>query len=167
MVTDIKFTLVVSKDINELLQLAEVIWFPAYQHSHSENKLKYLFDKMYNKEEIVQQINLKKKLFYFIKNSSSEKIGYFAIEPLEFGLVLDKVYVVQSLQKSGVGSTVIDFIKRFAKKKHLGFIRLNVNRKNTNAIHFYKKHLFNIIDEIDIQAGNGFVFDDYVMQYDL
>jgi diamine N-acetyltransferase len=165
MVIEIKFTPVTSINVLELYQLAELIWFPAYSHSHSADKLKFLFDKMYNKEEMKEQINSSVKLFYFIENLNAKKIGYFAIEPTEKIIKLDKIYVLQNLQKTGVGSKVIDFIKEYAKKNNAQIITLNVNRKNNNAISFYQKHNFKIIDSIDIDAGNGFIFDDYIMQY--
>ena len=165
--TAVKFIPVTSDELLELYQLAETIWFPSYRHSHSEEKLKFLFDKMYNQKEMLQQLKSNAKQFFFIENDSHLKIGYFALEPANKILKLDKIYVDQSQQKLGIGGKVIDFLKEHATQNNFKSIVLNVNRKNESAIGFYKKHHFIITDSIDIDAGNGFIFDDYVMRYDL
>ncbi len=67
------------------------------------------------------------------------------------------------LQGLGLGkelmTSVIDQVKTAGAKKLL----LNVYRLN-KAIAFYKKLGFDIIKEEDVDIGNGYFMNDYVMQ---
>ena len=46
-------------------------------------------------------------------------------------------------------------------------IIINVNKKNEKAIKAYSRFGFRIIDSHIKDFGNGFVFDDYIMGYEL
>ena len=46
------------------------------------------------------------------------------------------------------------------------YIELNVNRFN-KAIYFYQKNQFEIVEEVDIEIGNGYLMEDYVMKRNL
>ena len=50
-----------------------------------------------------------------------------------------------------------------AQKNNNTGVFLNVNRFNT-AVKFYKKQNFTISDTVDIEIGNGFLMEDYVME---
>ena len=42
-----------------------------------------------------------------------------------------------------------------------------MNKNNKNTIEAYKKWGFTIIDSVVTDIGNGFVMDDYIMEYKL
>ena len=44
-------------------------------------------------------------------------------------------------------------------------IQLTVNKKISDSIAFYKKVGVNIVDSAVMDIGNGFVMDDYVMEF--
>ena len=58
---------------------------------------------------------------------------------------------------------MIDYIIEEIKKENATALRLNVNRQN-NALSFYKHLGFKIINEEDIDIGNGYFMNDYVME---
>jgi len=77
---------------------------------------------------------------------------------------LHKIYILPSQQGKGIGKKLIDYITRAIAPATA--IKLNVNRNN-KAISFYKNAGFKIIDEADIDIGNGYFMNDYIMQLDL
>ena len=52
-----------------------------------------------------------------------------------------------------------------AMQKSYKSIQLTVNKYNTNTISAYKKWGFEIIDSVVTDIGEGFVMDDYIMEW--
>ncbi|MNQ75341.1 putative acetyltransferase [compost metagenome] len=66
-------------------------------------------------------------------------------------------------QGKGIGKKVIDEIAELALDNNSTSLILNVNRFNT-ALGFYKKIGFEIVDEVNIDIGKGYLMEDYVMK---
>ena len=125
---------------------------------------RYMMDLMYSESALQQQLN-NGVLFYLVL-FNDQKVGYTAIEPnYKDGdqLYIHKLYILPQLQGIGLGKKVIESIIDIAKKKELSSISLNVNRFN-KALFFYEKFGFNIEKEEDIDIGNNYYMNDYVMQ---
>ena len=58
------------------------------------------------------------------------------------GQYIDELYVLKEYRLNGLGKKLLDFIKSNNNE-----LLLNVFQKNTNAIEFYKKNEFKIIEE--------------------
>lgn len=76
---------------------------------------------------------------------------------------IHKIYILPSQQGKGTGKTLIGYIAEEARKNNQQALLLNVN-KNNIAQHFYNKLGFDVIDEVVIDIGNGYVMDDFVME---
>jgi ribosomal protein S18 acetylase RimI-like enzyme len=76
---------------------------------------------------------------------------------------LHKIYVLPSEQGKNFGKQVLDYIISAIKTAGATSLQLNVNRFN-KALHFYEKQGFKIIREEDIDIGEGFFMNDYVME---
>jgi len=76
---------------------------------------------------------------------------------------LDKLYVVQSLQRMGVGGRLMGRVADLARDAGASVLVLNVNKHNIQAIRAYEKHGFAIREAAVVDIGGGFVMDDYVM----
>ncbi len=53
-----------------------------------------------------------------------------------------------------------------ARSLNVKIIELNVNRFNS-AVEFYLKKGFKIKEEVDLEVGQGFYMNDFVMRYEL
>ena len=53
-----------------------------------------------------------------------------------------------------------------ALENHSKTLSLNVNRFNS-ALTFYEKIGFKIIDEVNVDIGNGYFMEDYIMEKQL
>ena len=76
---------------------------------------------------------------------------------------LHKIYVLPSQQGKGTGRFIIDEVIKAIKQVGAMALQLNVNRNN-NAKLFYEKLGFVVIREEDIDIGNGYFMNDYVME---
>jgi ribosomal protein S18 acetylase RimI-like enzyme len=66
-------------------------------------------------------------------------------------------------QGNGIGDSILNYIIDKIRLDIPVSLLLNVNRDNP-SIHFYKKKGFKIIGSEDIDIGNGFFMNDYVME---
>ena len=76
---------------------------------------------------------------------------------------LNKIYVLQNQQGKGTGKYVINYIIEEIKKQNANSLYLQVNRYN-NAKTFYEKLGFAKVDFINLDIGNGYFMNDYVME---
>ena len=58
-------------------------------------------------------------------------------------------------------------IKELTKQCGLNKIRLTVNKYNANTIKAYKKWGLNTVESTVTDIGDGFVMDDYIMEYSI
>lgn len=151
-------------DIPGLIDLAKEIWLPTFSVYFSESELNSLFAGMYNSKKISSDIQDPQYAYYIVEDSAQKRVGYFATAIKSDYLKLDKIYVSPILQGQGIGRWIFEEIVQQAQDNKLVSIRLNVNRRNTPAINFYKKLGFQIIRSEDIPGPNGFVYDDFVME---
>lgn len=76
---------------------------------------------------------------------------------------LDKLYVLPSEQRRGLGRRLIERVAELARAAGARTLILNVNKNNVQAIRAYEKHGFAIREAVVVDIGRGFLMDDYVM----
>ncbi|WP_269235788.1 GNAT family N-acetyltransferase [Flavobacterium flavigenum] len=161
----IKITDASIEDITKIQNIAHTTWPITYGKILSKEQLDYMLDLIYSDEALIIQIEKKEQLFYLISEDETT-LGFIGIEhhyknePLTR---IHKIYLLPETQGKGIGKKVIEEIKKLALKNHSTALSLNVNRFNS-ALSFYTKIGFEIIDEVNIDIGNGYVMEDYVME---
>lgn len=101
---------------------------------------------------------------FYILNVGTADAGFAAIErsgPNSYKL--HKIYLSQQLHGKGLGKFLLNEIEKIVISRNASVLHLNVNRYN-NAIDFYKSRGYEIIQTEDIDIGNGFFMNDYVME---
>ena len=70
-------------------------------------------------------------------------------------LYIDQVAVAEDLRGRGIGSSVYEFIERFAVMNDFGSLTCEVNRKppNPNSLAFHRRRGFVEISQIDVRDG--------------
>ena len=76
---------------------------------------------------------------------------------------IDKLYVLQPLQRQGIGGRLIACVEGHARAAGARTLALNVNKNNTQAVDAYHKHGFAVREPVMVDIGHGYVMDDYVM----
>ena len=144
--------------------LAEKIWPSAYGTILSEEQLSYMLNWMYSIETLEKSFD-KGNEFYCAFHNNHE-VGFFELEfsnEYPNTVKLQKIYVLPSEQKNGLGTKLLQFGLIQSKNKGAKRIILQVNRAN-KAVQFYLKNNFCIISEEDFPIGNDYYMNDYVME---
>ena len=149
-------------DINTIGWLAQQTWPVTYGHIVPPEQLQYMLNLIYHPAALRRQI-LEEKHQFLMVEQEEEPIGFASWGALaEPGVYkLHKLYVLPGIQGKGLGKAMLQFI--FEDIRGARALRLNVNRHN-KALQFYEKMGFSIIGEEDIDIGNNYQMNDYVME---
>lgn len=148
--------------------LSNVIWPATFSNILSQEQISYMMDMMYSTSSLEKQIN-ELSHHYLLAEEDGEYLGYLSYELNYKGTPITKIhkiYVLPSIQGKGVGRLFIDAVSKLALKNNNRLLSLNVNRYN-RAIDFYKRMGFDFFASENIEIGNGFLMEDYVMNKDL
>ena len=152
-------------DIKTIQEITNITWPITYGEILSKEQLDYMLGLFYSEEALAKQIENKEQLFYLISDSESI-IGFIGIEhnyKNEAITKIHKIYLLPETQGKGIGKKVFDEIQNMALENNSKALLLNVNRFNT-ALGFYKKIGFEVAEEVNIEIGNGYLMEDYVME---
>ena len=155
------------EDMPIISDLAELIWPQTYTEYINEEQLRYMLDLMYNKGELLSQ--LQQGYTFLIAEDGLKDVGFACsslIDAETKTYKLHKLYVLPEMHGKGVGKILINEIKNLAERNGGKFLQLNVNRNN-KAKDFYLKGGFKIKETVDVNIGNGFFMNDYVMELEI
>lgn len=152
------------EDIAIISDLAEEIWPQTYSTYISAEQLRFMLDKMYNRGELLQQLQSGHE--FILASEDGVDVGFAGfslIDPHKNAYKLHKLYVLPQMHGKGVGKILINEVVNQVVRNGGKALQLNVNRNN-NAKDFYLKAGFNIKETVDLDIGNGFFMNDYVME---
>lgn len=152
------------KNITKLANLASEIWHEYWVEILTPEQIDYMVENFQSEKSISNQIKNENYIYFFI-NVDNENAGYIGLSKKQDHMFLSKLYIKKEFRHKGLGTKAFDFIKNFAKENNYKNIILTVNKYNTNTINAYKKWQFKEIDSVVTDIGNGFVMDDYIMEY--
>jgi len=157
---EIKLIPATSNDIEQISQLATVIWNQYYPNIIGQTQVDYMLGKMYSRASLQEQLEVKKHQFYLIQFKSNN-VGFISVNEDNKGeWFLNKFYINQTLSAKGIGSKTFEEVLKIIRPNK---ITLTVNRGNYKSINFYFKMRFRIKETAVFDIGNGFVMDDFVM----
>lgn len=151
------------EDIAAIQDIANSTWYNTYADYLSAEQIEYMLDKMYNKGVLLSQFQ---EGHVFLMAQENDKdlgyAGFSVLDPEAHSYKLHKLYVLPEMHGKGVGkllaNEVINQVRNLGGKS----IELNVNRNN-KAADFYKSAGFEIKKTVDLDIGEGFFMNDYVM----
>jgi len=155
------------EDLPIITDLAERIWPDTYGAYLSSEQLRYMLDLMYNQGELLSQ--LQKGHIFLLAEEEDKEVGFASfsvIDPENKGYKLHKIYVLPSMHGKGVGKILMNEVVSLVRREGGKTLQLNVNRNN-KAKDFYEKAGFKIKETVDLDIGNGFLMNDYVMELSL
>lgn len=154
--------LILAKENNTdtIAQLAHKIWNEHYVAIVGQAQVDYMLEEMYSNKSLLEQINIKKHVFYLIQKEK-EFIGFISLSSQNSAdFFLHKFYIDQQKANAGIGTQALNAIIDLVKPKTL---TLTVNRQNFKSINFYFKNHFKIDRVEDFDIGNGYEMNDFVM----
>lgn len=153
-------------NIDELAALASEIWHEYWVEILSPEQIDYMVENFQSKKAIDKQI-AEDNYTYFYINYNAENVGYIGLSTKKDHLFLSKLYIKKDFRHKGMGTKAFEFVKDFGNNNNYDKIILTVNKYNLNTISAYKKWGFVEVDSVVTDIGNGFVMDDYIMEYSL
>lgn len=151
-----------AENIKELAELASAIWHEYWTEILSSQQIDYMVEKFQSEYAINKQIASENYAYYYII-ANNVKAGYFGISERESCVFLSKLYISKDFRHKGLGTKAFEKIKQLACGKK---IQLTVNKYNSNTIKAYNKWGFKTVDSVVTDIGNGFVMDDYIMEWE-
>lgn len=151
-------------EIPAICDLAARIFPDNYAEILSAEQIAYMMEMMYAEDVLKKQ--LQKGVWFYLIEIQGEKVGYCAVEPhhkFPNDLYIHKIYLLPEMQGKGFGKTTMHEIENIGQNHKLLSISLNVNRFN-KAKFFYEKVGFEVVKEEDIDIGNGYWMNDFVMR---
>ncbi|MDX2174705.1 MAG: GNAT family N-acetyltransferase [Bacteroidota bacterium] len=151
-----------TNDISTISSLAVEIWNDYYVPIIGQKQVDYMLNKMYSRDNMIEQIEIKKHIFFLIKNNL-DTVGFISINNEKANdWFLNKFYIKQSIAAKGIGTEAFNLLtEKISAKK----ITLTVNRKNYKSINFYFKNSFKIKTVEDFDIGNGYFMNDFIMEW--
>jgi len=152
-------------DIPTIQDLAKKSWNFAYANIISQEQINYMLDLMYS-EEILNQHLKNPNYQYYLISENDEFLGFvgFEFHQEPETTKLHRIYFLKEAQGKGLGKKALEFVINQAKKSNDKRIILTVN-KNNPARKFYESQGFKVYDEAIFDIGNGYVMDDYLMEF--
>ena len=121
-----------------------------------------MLQQMYSEEALLKQMEEGHQ--FYIAYSNNQPVGFVAVGPYgKATYKLYKIYLLPQIQGQGAGKQLLHYAIDIAKANKAESLILNVNRNNP-AFYFYKKMGFEIAEEEDIEIGNGFFMNDFIMK---
>lgn len=156
----------VIEDIPIIRQLANDIWPDTYGAILSEAQLAYMLEMIYSSRALESQMREGHR-FLVLEEEGVPK-GFADFGPIDppGTFKLHKIYVLPASQGKGWGRMLLAKVIELVGILEASALQLNVNRYN-KARHFYEKLGFRVVREDDIDIGQGYFMNDYIMQYDL
>lgn len=153
------------EDIETIKDLAESSWQSAYKDILNQSQIEYMLAEMYSSKEIESQLK-NPNYHYFLIENENKNVGFLGFENhySPNTTKLHRFYLIEDAKGRGLGKAALDFLKSEVEKCTDTVIILNVNKQNT-AKQFYESQNFKVIEEVVNDIGNGFVMDDYVMEF--
>ena len=156
-----------AQDINAIGYLAYQIWPTAYKDILNFEQLHYMLQYFYSPESLRDQMLKKHHTFLVAETEDEDPIGFASFSRVEQDVFkLHKLYVLPGLQNMNVGRSLLECVLEECTVEGGKKLQLNVNRNN-KAISFYEKLGFNIIKEENVDIGNGYIQEDFVMEKQL
>ncbi len=151
------------KQITQLAAIADKVWHEYFPCIITDEQIDYMVDKFQSKRAVTGQIA--EGYEYFFLELNGIYIGYTGVHPESKKLFLSKLYVLKSYRGKGYSTRAFEFLTGLCDAYSLESIYLTVNRRNNHSIDVYKHWGFDIVREEVTDIGQGYVMDDYIMEY--
>ncbi|MBA4697946.1 MAG: GNAT family N-acetyltransferase [Ruminococcus sp.] len=163
--TDIFHTVRVETEqqINEVAHLAEAIWHEHFTPIIGTSQVNYMIDKFQSVPAL--KLQLKDGYEYYQIFDSGNFCGYCGVHPENEKLFLSKLYIKKEFRGRHLASKAFDFLTKLCKERGLVSIWLTCNKENHGSLAVYCHLGFKTVDTQVADIGNGYVMDDYIMEY--
>lgn len=150
--------------LKQIADLAEIIWNEHFTPIIGKKQVDYMIEKFQSYPALKEQIA--DGYEYYQIFDKDEFCGYTGIHPGEDNrLFLSKLYIKKECRGRHLASLAFSFLKDICQKRGYSAIWLTCNKQNKNTLSVYRHLGFETIDTQEADIGDGFIMDDYIMEY--
>lgn len=157
------------EDLETLQQVAIETFTETFSEYNTPENMKLYLDNAFNEKQLENELSNKDSQFFFVY-VENDLAGYLKVnigeaQTEEMGdeaLEIQRVYIKEKYQKSGLGKLMLEKAEKIAKENNKNKIWLGVWEKNENAIGFYEKMGFKQTSSFTFHLGDE-IQTDYIM----
>ncbi len=155
------------EELSLVAELAEKIWHECFIGIISEEQIDYMVEKFQSYNAMKDQV-ASQDYHYFAVRDDDDICRYIAVKPeKDERFFLSKLYLRKDKRGKGIASKMLERVFEEAKNSGKSKVYLTVNKHNDHAVKVYEKTGFQTVECVVTDIGNGFVMDDFVMEYKL
>lgn len=154
---------VTDKQLQQIAVLADTIWHEHFTPIIGTEQVVYMLDKFQSFHALKEQLN--NGYEYYQLFDGENFCGYCGIHPEDGKLFLSKLYLKKEARGRHLATQAFAFLKSLCQERGLCSIWLTCNKHNEGSLAVYRHLGFQIIDTQEAEIGNGFIMDDYIMEY--
>ena len=170
LLTDVTLKPVTEPDFPVLRELAGTIWRQHYAGLISAAQIDYMLAGRFSDEALREHVQAADRGLDLLR-VSGVPVGYCGYEMASMDgegraaatMKLGQLYVLESHRGMGFGRFMLGHVEGRALELDRRALWLQVNKRNTGAVGFYRSAGFEVVREAVFEIGGGFVMDDYVM----
>jgi len=153
------------ENIPLIKEIAEKSWRSHYPRIISHEQIDYMLDVMYSESELKKHFE-NPNYHYYLLGDDENFLGIMGFENHyeKNTTKLHRIYLLDEAKGKGLGKFALNFLKEQVKNSGNKRIILNVNKENP-SYHFYISQGFKVYEETILQIGNGYVMDDFLMEF--
>lgn len=154
-----------------LKALSRQTFSDAFAKDNTPEDMQAYLNTAFNDEQLSAELSNPQSEFYFAKSDEKTLLGYLKINfgaaqtdlKNEEAMEVERIYVLEAFHGQKVGAKLLSYAIEKAKKRNKKYVWLGVWDKNEQAIAFYKKFGFEIVDTHFFRMGED-VQTDYIME---
>ncbi len=147
-----------------LCGMAARIWTEHYTPILGAPQVEYMVEKYQSIAAVERQMQ-REGYEYYLLMADGQTAGYIGIQCAEGKLFLSKLYIDAPFRGKKLSRRALEFLTSLCKERGLSVIWLTVNRHNASSIAAYDALGFQKAREQVTDIGNGYVMDDFIMEY--
>jgi len=167
---DVTLTPVRKPDFALIRELAGTIWRQHYTGIVSSAQIDFMVTGRFSDEALWDHIQAGDRWLMLLRVAGAP-VGYCGYEMAGLdgevtdmaAMKLGQLYLLRSHRGLGLGRFMLEHVEGQAHERGRRMIWLQVNRRNTGAVEFYRAAGFAVVREAVFEIGGGFVMDDFVM----
>lgn len=148
----------INTDLPALSDISKKTYIETY---HDERFTDELLEKMFGVPALLE--DFKNPEMTFILAFDNDKLcGYAKVQIQNEKIILDKIYLLQTYQRKGLGTQLLNHCFEHASQHQANKMELKVYCENKPAIEFYKKQGFVHAATTSYYAANGVIVPDVI-----
>jgi len=150
-------------DFDAVTALAYAIWLPHYSPLVGTEKTEYILSLRFTPNNLRAYIGAADNGMELLRVDGA-LVGYCSYAKQGDALKLEQLYLLSEHKGRGLGGLMLRHVESLARDFGCQRMFLQVAKGNKDAIAVYLRTGFVIRDAVEIDIGDGFVMDDYILE---